>query len=233
MDDQLNRKRRAAQKAVERIQDGMLVGLGSGSTTRVAIELLGARMVNGLKIKAVSSSLDSAELARKLGIAVTKFIGQSVDVYIDGADEVDPQFNLIKGGGGALLREKVLAFQSDHNIIMVDESKQVSVLGSFPLPVEVNPFGSEMVKQWIEEKYSIRTNFRFRDDDLFLTDNGNCILDCYFGQIPKPGELNAELTFIPGILETGLFLDLVDELVVGHKDNAITLINPGTWLKDS
>jgi len=234
MDDQINGKKSAAQRAVEQIQDGMIVGLGSGTTTRIAIEVLGLRVRNGLKINAVSSSGASAEFAKELGIQLKDFTNQSIDLYIDGADEVDPEFNLIKGGGGALLREKVLAFRSHHNIIMVDETKKVLVLGNFPLPLEVSHFGSETVKQWIEKRYDIQTTIRQQDNQAFITDNGNLILDCQFGQIPNPGELSAELKQVPGVIETGLFVDFVDELIVGYKNKVdITILNPIKWLEDS
>lgn len=234
MDDQINGKQSAAQRAVEQIQDGMVVGLGSGTTTRIAIEMLGVRVRNGLKINSVSSSGASAEFARELGIPIEVFTDHSIDIYVDGADEVDPQFNLIKGGGGALLREKILAFRSDHNIFIVDETKKVPVLGNYPLPLEVNHFGCETVKRWIEKRYDIQTTLRQQDNQAFTTDNGNFILDCQFGQIPNPGELSAALKQIPGVIETGLFIDFVDELMVGCENKIdVTILNPIRWLKDS
>ena len=234
MEDQTNGKKSAAQNAVEQIQDGMVVGLGSGSTTRIAIEMLGLRVRNGLKIKSVSSSQASAKLARELGIQVDDFTDQSISIYIDGADEVDPGFNLIKGGGGALLREKFLALRSDHTIIIVDETKMVPVLGRFPLPLEINQFGSVIVKQWIEKRYDIQASIRPQDNQDFITDNGNFVLDCQFGQITHPEELSRELNQIPGVVETGLFVDLVDQLMVGYRDKVeIKVLNPIRWPKDS
>lgn len=219
---------------MEQIQDGMLVGLGSGSTTRIAIEILSERVRNGLKISAVSSSGASGQLARELGITVEDFTDQAMDIYIDGADEVDPEFNMIKGGGGALLREKLLAFHSDHNLFMVDETKKVPVLGRFPLPLEISKFGSQAVKRWIENEYNIQVAIRQHDNRTFVTDNGNSILDCQFVQIPKPKELSTALNQIPGVIETGLFVDCVDQLLVGYeKEVDITTLNPIQWPKDS
>ncbi|HHU83450.1 MAG TPA: ribose-5-phosphate isomerase RpiA [Firmicutes bacterium] len=187
-------KKMVAEAAVEFIEDGMIVGLGTGSTAYWAIQKIGVRTSEGLKIKAVATSRASELLARELQIPLVDLSDiDHVDLTIDGADEVDPGLNLIKGGGGALLREKIVAAASRELVIVVDETKLVEKLGMFPLPVEVVPFGVELTRRRIEE-LGCKTRIRMRDKkDRYQTDNGNHIIDCEFGRIEEPGELNQAL----------------------------------------
>jgi len=229
MDQQDQWKKAAAQKGVDYIRDGMIVGLGSGSTMKFAIELIGQKVKSGLSIKGVSSSVPSTELATQHGIELTGYEKLSiVDVNLDGADEVDPNFNLIKGGGGALLREKINAFAAQLNIILVDQTKMVEKLGRFPLPVEVNQFGHEEVKRTIERIYGIEVELRMKEDSVFVSDNGNYILDCFFEEIDDPHTTNAELMHIPGLVETGFFLGVTDILIIGTESGPqVRQVKPG------
>ena len=230
MDQQDQWKKLAAEKGVDYIQNGMVVGIGSGSTIKFAIELLGEKVKAGLSVKGVSSSVPSTELANRHGIELIDYSKLNmVDINLDGADEVDPDFNLIKGGGGALLREKINAFAAQMNIILVDQTKMVEHLGRFPLPVEVNQFGYEEVKRTIERIYGIEVGLRMKEDKIFITDNGHYILDCFFEEIEDPHTTNAELIHIPGLLETGFFLGLTDILIIGSESGPLVRQGqPGT-----
>ena len=216
-------KRAAAEYAVKYVQDGMIVALGSGSTVYFMIQKLGQRVrEEGLKIQAVPSSDRSEQLARELNIPVLDVSAVSrMDVGIDGADEVDRRGNLIKGGGGALLREKILAFNSHAFHVIVDEDKQVDVLGKFPLPVEVIPFGINLAMKHLQE-LGCQPVLRVRSDKTFITENGNRIVDCQFDQIKDPDTLSAAIKRIPGVVETGLFSGkLVKTVIVGRKDGSV------------
>jgi ribose 5-phosphate isomerase A len=215
-------KKMVAEAAVEFIEDGMIVGLGTGSTAYWAIQKIGVRTSEGLKIKAVATSRASELLARELQIPLVDLSDiDHVDLTIDGADEVDPGLNLIKGGGGALLREKIVAAASRELVIVVDETKLVEKLGMFPLPVEVVPFGVELTRRRIEE-LGCKTRIRMRDEkDRYQTDNGNYIIDCEFGRIENPEKLNQVLNMIPGVVENGLFIKLAARVVVGYKNGNI------------
>ena len=214
-----NAKKLAAEKAVEFVQDGMIVGLGTGSTSFFAIHRIAERIKQeGLKIQAVSSSKSSEELAVQLGIPLIPFAEvDSIDLTIDGADEVDGAFNLIKGGGGALLREKILASNSRKFIVIVDESKVVKRLGKFPLPVEIVPFAAELTIKNLG-KHECTPTVRMIDGKPFLTDNGNWIVDCRFGEIANPDVLGRQLKAIAGVVEHGLFIAMTDTVAVGHSD---------------
>ncbi|MBO9597231.1 MAG: ribose-5-phosphate isomerase RpiA [Cohnella sp.] len=214
-----NAKKLAAEKAVEFVQDGMIVGLGTGSTSFFAIHRIAERIKQeGLKIQAVSSSKSSEELAVQLGIPLIPFAEvDSIDLTIDGADEVDGEFNLIKGGGGALLREKILASNSRKFIVIVDESKVVKRLGKFPLPVEIVPFAAELTIKNLG-KLECTPTVRMIDGKPFLTDNGNWIVDCRFGEIANPDVLGRQLKAIAGVVEHGLFIAMTDTVAVGHSD---------------
>ncbi|MDD1746174.1 MAG: ribose-5-phosphate isomerase RpiA [Methanomassiliicoccales archaeon] len=208
------KKKAAAEAAIELVKDGMVVGLGTGSTANFAIEGLGKRVGEGLRIRGVATSKATEELARRVGVPVVTLeeVGR-LDLTIDGADEVDPQFNLIKGMGGALLREKIVAFASRQEVIIVDDSKLVDVLGTkSPLPVEVVPFGHLRTKDALESlgcKASLKGG-----SSPFLTDNGNLIYECKFAKIEEPEILEAEIDLIPGVVESGLFIDLATKVVV-------------------
>jgi len=220
MNDLESQKAAAALAAVSEVSDGMLVGLGTGSTAAYAVKEIGRRVTEGsLKIRAVATSVATDTLARSVGIDVIGFEDVSqVDLTIDGADEIDPSFNAVKGGGGALLREKVVASASKRTIIIVDSSKPVEYLGLFKLPIEILPFAVN----WVE--YSLRLldgnpkRRMRRDDTPFLTDQGNMILDTDFGLIKNPGRLAAELDNIPGIVEHGLFLTEIDSVYIGRPE---------------
>lgn len=217
----MNLKKIAAERAAEYIQDGMKVGLGTGSTAYFAICRLGERVREGLQIQAVATSEASDKLAREWGIPIIPFdqIGR-LDITIDGADEVDPDFNLIKGGGGALLREKIVAANSDKLIIVADGSKAVQQLGQFPLPVEVVPFASEWTFQALE-KLGCRPEWRMNEYERYLTDNGNLIADCRMESIVNAAELNVQLNMLPGVVDNGLFVDMADTVILAKDDGSI------------
>lgn len=208
----------AAAKAVEEVRDGMLVGLGTGSTAAYAVKSLSERIKHGLRITAVATSQSTEALARRLAVPLIPFQGLSaVDLTIDGADEIDDRFQAIKGGGGALLREKVIAAASTRVIIVVDFSKLVAQLGKFPLPVEVVPFASEFVRARLAE-LGARVTLRAAVGTPVLTDQGNYILDAALDKIPRPSDVAAAVAAIPGVVEHGLFLDEIDTIIIAHGD---------------
>ncbi|OMF38402.1 ribose 5-phosphate isomerase A [Paenibacillus sp. FSL H8-0548] len=214
-------KRIAAERAVEFVKDGMIVGLGTGSTAYWAIQKIGKRVKEGLSVRAIATSTQSEELARELGISLLSPAEiDLIDVTIDGADEVDCNWNLTKGGGGALLREKIVASASKQLIIIVDESKIVDQLGKFPLPVEVIPFGYEMTIKKLQ-KLGAETVQRVSGDHAYRTDNGNFIVDCHFGTIEKPVELHQTLNLIAGVVDNGLFIDMATQVIVGYMDGSV------------
>ena len=216
-------KQKAALRAVEFVASGMVVGLGTGSTTQFAVRQIAAQLKAGVlkNIVAIPSSIRTEALARQLDIPVTGFDEHpQIDVTIDGADEVDPDLNLIKGGGGALLREKILAQASRRNIIIVDESKLSPKLGTrWALPIEVIPFArrtEEIFLAALGGQVSLRTN---ADGNPFRTDQNNLILDVNFGRMSAPQKLAAQLNERAGIVEHGLFLGLASDVIVaGEKD---------------
>jgi len=209
----------AARRAVELVGDGMTVGLGSGSTASIAIQLLGHRVSGGLKIRAVASSVKSATLASESGIEVIRPEDTDViDIALDGADEVDKKGNLIKGGGASLLREKILAHASQRFYVMVDDSKLVAQLGQFPLPVEVVPFGANLTLSQIE-RLGCECHLRQEAGVLVVSDNGNYVADCTFREIADPAWLDVKLKMIPGVIETGLFLSqVVTSVIIGYRN---------------
>ena len=221
----MNPKKLAAEKAVEFIEDGMVIGLGTGSTAYWAIQKIAQRIQEGLGIRAVASSRNSEELANKLGIPIVAFSEIDViDLTIDGADEVDFRLNLIKGGGGALVREKILAINSKRFFVIVDESKQVEHLGQFPLPVEIVPFAANLTINKLKELGS-NTRIRMSNDKEYITDNGNIIVDCSFEKIAEPIELNKQINLIPGVVDNGLFTRMVSSLVIGYNDGNVKIID--------
>ena len=209
-------KRIAAQKAVEFIESGMIVGLGTGSTVKFLVESLAEKVKAGLAIITVSTSNATRALAESLGIEVVEFNAvEKIDVTIDSADEVDSQLNGIKGGGGALLYEKIVAISSQKNIWIVDSSKIVKQLGNFPLPVEVVPFGSNHIfNKLIQLGYNPK--FRMEDNKNFISDAGHNIIDLKLNKIVSPLKINKELKLIPGVVETGLFLNICDIVIIGR-----------------
>lgn len=220
----MDMKKQAAEKAVEHIQDGMVVGLGTGSTAYFAIQKIGERIKEGLRIGAVATSLDTEKMARELNIPIVSFAAVSaIDISIDGADEVDKSKNLIKGGGGALLREKMVAFHSTTYLVIVDETKLVDRLGKFPLPVEVLPFAAELTLNKLREFG--KATFRQSEGRNFITDNGNFIADLDAFPIEDPQNLDTRLRQIPGVLETGLFSHtLVTHVLVGTKTGEVNTL---------
>jgi ribose 5-phosphate isomerase A len=212
-------KEAAGRAAAKLVRDGDIVGLGSGSTAYFAVVALGERVKAGLKIVGIPTSVQTAGLARQLGIPLTTLDEHpEIDITIDGADEVDPQLRLIKGGGGALLREKVIAAASKKMVVVADSSKVVPVLGKFPLPVEVISFARTVVEKKI---VSLGASPKLRakpDGSPFITDNSNQILDCSFGKITDPAALALILSDTPGIVEHGLFIGLASIALVGHGD---------------
>lgn len=221
----MNLKQLAAEKAVEYVQDGMRVGLGTGSTAYWAIRRIGERVAKeGLSIQAVATSKASEKLAQEQGIPLIPFDRlEGLDLTIDGADELDRELHLIKGGGGALLREKIVAFHSKELIIIADESKLVDKLGHFPLPVEIVPFANEWTLASLEE-LGAKPMLRTEDERIYVTDNGNYIADCRFGVIENPKELHRMLLDLPGVVDNGLFIGLARRAVIGHSDGTVTIL---------
>jgi len=214
----------AGAKAAEHVKDGMIVGLGSGSTAAWATKKIGEMVKEGLQIRAIPTSEETRELAEELEIPLTSLSEVNhIDLTIDGADEVDEDLNLIKGGGGALVREKIVAHESKRLIIVVDESKLVKKLGDFPLPVEVVHFGCE--KTLINlEKLECQARLRKEGDKIFNTDNDNFIIDCNFEVIEDPKKLNTTINILPGVVETGLFIQMADEVIVGYESGEVEVI---------
>jgi ribose 5-phosphate isomerase A len=212
-------KEAAARASLRFVRDGDIVGLGSGSTAAYAVRLLGERVRAGLKICGIPTSSQTRELATSLGIPLTTFDEvQEIDVTIDGADEVDSQLRLIKGGGGALLHEKVVAWASRQLVIIADSSKQVPMLGNFPVPIEVIAFAQALVKKRMEA-LGASVKLRQSNGSPFVTDEGHHILDCSFGQIPDPPALARRLSDMPGVVEHGLFIDMASVVLIarGHE----------------
>ena len=228
----------AAKRAVDFVEDGMRVGLGTGSTAAWLVKMLGELVRDeNLRFKAVPTSTRTAQLAREVGIDVYELGDVKwLDLTIDGADEFDPNLNLIKGGGGALLQEKIVATASDQMVVISDASKSVDMLGAFPLPVEVVKFGWETTKELIEEALSninvlghVAT-LRMQNDGPYITDEGHFILDLHLKRIENPRELSLVINQIPGVVENGLFLDVADAIVIGFGDGRVEVrdINNGT-----
>ncbi len=219
----------AARRAVDFVEDGMRVGLGTGSTAGWMVRLLGETVrTEGLRIQGVPTSQRTAELAAQAGVPLTTLdAAKWLDLTIDGADEFDADLNLIKGGGGALLREKIVATASDRMVVIADLAKEVRHLGAFPLPVEVIPFGWQTTRALIEETLvsldvlGREVMLRRNGDRPFLTDQGNMILDLHLNRIGNPRQLSFVLNQIPGVVENGLFIDICDTVIVGHGDGRV------------
>ena len=220
-------KEAAARASLRFVRDGDVVGLGTGSTAAFAIQLLGEKVRSGLKIRGIPTSVKSQELAMSLGIPLTTFDDcQQIDVAIDGADEIDPQLCLIKGGGGALLREKVVASAARQFVVIADSTKQVPVLGKFPLPVEVIPFAEALVAKKISTLGATVSRRRSSQGGPYITDEGHHILDCNFGKIPDPQELARLLSDMPGVVEHGLFVGMADVVLIGKEDKVLEVRPP-------
>jgi ribose 5-phosphate isomerase A len=223
-----NLKKAAAHKAIEFIRDGMVVGLGTGSTAKHLLVALGEQVRAGRKLRGVPTSQETAALARESGIPLIDTENRwEIDAALDGADQVDPNFNLIKGGGGALLKEKIVVASAKQFIVMIDHTKQVSVLGgSFPLPIEVIPFGWGSTARKIEALTKSRVVLRERNGVPFKTEAGHLIVDVHIDRIDRPGELETALNLIPGVVETGLFVGRTNVLIVGTPQGVHTIHVP-------
>jgi ribose 5-phosphate isomerase A len=220
-------KRAAAGASLRFIKDGQIVGIGTGSTAACFIHLLGEEVKKGLRIRGIPTSARSREQAASLGIPLTTLDDcPEIDVTVDGADEVDPQLRLIKGGGGALLREKIVASASEQLVIIADETKRVSVLGKFALPVEVIKFAQVVVKKNIEALGAQVSLRRDANGNPYLTDENNHILDCHFGQISDPERLARQLNDMPGVVEHGLFIGMASVVLVANGSQVVELRAP-------
>lgn len=218
-------KMAAGKKAAEWIENGMIVGLGTGSTADCFIRSLIERCKAGLRIKAVSSSRASTELAKKGGIEVLDINSvPRVDITVDGADEIDPKKRMIKGGGGAHVREKILASSSNEMVVVVDESKLVPSVGRGKLPVEIIFYGSPATRMKIEE-LGYQGKWRLNDDaTLYITENGNLLFDITFDSPPRsPEEVHEEIHSIPGVIDTGFFFNLAGRVIVGYPDRKVEI----------
>lgn len=221
-------KRNAAIAAMEFVEDGMTLGLGTGSTAKHFVELLADEVADGLVVRGVPTSLETKRLAEAHGVPLLEVEKvEQIHFTVDGADEVDQSGNLIKGGGAALLREKIIANASDHMVVIADPSKQVERLGAFPLPIEVTQFGftltakkvfDALVASGIERP---KVNLRMDDEGApLITDGGNYILDCHCKRIPDAMATAARLSAVPGIVEHGLFIELARTVIIGGEDGA-------------
>ena len=223
-------KAAAAERALEYVENGMRLGLGTGSTAAKFVDLLGKKVSAGLDVVCVATSQATQAQAEALGIRMSTLDEMPfLDLTVDGADEVDGELRMIKGGGGALLREKIVATASGRMVVIADTSKKVETLGAFPLPLEVVPFGLTATRNMITAlaadagcEGEIRVRM-LSGGKPFLTDSGNLILDCHFGRIEEPEELDEALKLIPGVVENGLFIGIADLAVIAGE-GGITLI---------
>ncbi len=222
-------KTHAARAALNYVKDGMVLGLGSGSTADIFTELLGLRVADGLKVQGIPTSQRTADAAAEAGIPLLSIEhADRIDLTVDGADEIGPDFALIKGGGGCLLREKIIANASDLMVVIADESKIVSTLGAFALPVEIDPFGFSITARKVFDVFGITGSARpavsLREDKRsgkpFITDGGHYILDCACGVIADPAKTAAQLCAVPGVVEHGLFIDLARVAIIGGEHGA-------------
>jgi ribose 5-phosphate isomerase A len=223
-------KRAAAARALDFVRPGMRLGLGTGSTARHFVDLLGERVAQGLDVIAVPTSEATRAQAATLGIALTTLDQTpALDLTVDGADEVAPDLTLIKGGGGALLREKIVATASARMIVIADESKYVAVLGRFPLPIEIVPFGAAATHRAIDAAIAAAgcagpaVLRKGKDKQVFVTDSGHWILDAHLQRIPDPRELAVRLCMVPGVMEHGLFIDKAQTVILAGS-NGVRLI---------
>ncbi|MFT0600313.1 ribose 5-phosphate isomerase A [Bacillus cereus] len=216
----MNLKQLAGEYAAYFVNDGMKIGLGTGSTVYWTIQKLGERVKDGLSFQAVPTSKETEALAKQLNIPLISLNDvQSLDLTIDGADEIDSNLQLIKGGGGALLREKIVASSSKELLIIADESKLVTHLGTFPLPVEIIPFSWKQTERKIQS-LGCQTTLRLKNNEIFITDNNNnMIVDCIFpNHIATPSDLHKRLKMITGVVETGLFVNMTSKAIIGTKN---------------
>ena len=217
-------KEAAARASLQFIKDGQVVGLGTGSTAAYFIQMLGEKVKQGLRIRGIPTSERSLELARSLGIPLTTLDEcQEIAVTVDGADEVDPQLRLIKGGGGAMLREKIVASATKQLVIVADASKRVPVLGKFPLPVEVIRFAEVLVAKRIGAMGADVQLRKGVDGQPFVTDENNHVLDCHFGEIRDPERIARQLSDMPGVVEHGLFVGMASVALFARGNEIVEL----------
>lgn len=220
-------KKAAAFAVLPKIQDGMVVGLGTGSTANHFTHALAEKVKAGLKVKCVPTSEATAKLAQSLGLELTTLEEHPfIDITVDGADEIDPDFRLIKGGGGALLIEKIVGSSSKFMVVIADESKQVKTLGKFALPIEVVPFGVKATAWKIERAFQTfemqpKLTLRTKDGKPFRTDAGNCIIDCACGEIKNADRLEFMLNNLPGVVNNGLFIGICGVAYIGKADGSV------------
>ncbi|MDQ0297963.1 ribose 5-phosphate isomerase A [Salibacterium salarium] len=218
-------KKAAAEKSVDFIKNGMIIGLGSGSTVYWMMKELSQKVEQGLQVKGIPSSKRTENWAIELQIPLTDFHENlTLDLAIDGADEIDPDFNLLKGGGGSLVREKIVNNASKEVVIIGDKPKLVSQLGKIPLPIEIVPFGWEVTANHILSQLDCEPVLRRKDGDIFISDNGNYIVDCSFEHIPNPKALHDQLKNLVGVVETGLYVNLADTVVISEKEHVNVLM---------
>lgn len=221
----MNEKQIAAEKAVEFVQNGMILGLGTGSTVNFFLKKLSEQVKKGLHVTGVPSSNSTTSLALSYNIPLISIDEvDEIDLTIDGADEVDEQFNGIKGGGGAMLYEKIIASISKKNIWIVDSSKLVSKLGKFPIPVEVVSFGYKQTLNKLKQA-GFNPSLRIKNGEIFQSDGGNYVVDLTLGKIENPGKLSREIKLINGVIDNGLFINTPDLILVGYKDEMKVLEN--------
>jgi ribose 5-phosphate isomerase A len=222
-------KRLAAINAIRYVQQDMTIGIGTGSTVYWFIQELALYVQQGLSCSCVPTSKETDLLARQMGIPMLELNDVSkIDLTIDGADEIDTKLRLIKGGGSALLQEKMVAAASDKLIIIADSSKLVKQLGVFPLPVEVIPYGWKQVQRRINALYNIQTILRMKDEKPLITDHGHYILDCHFLQIQHTEELTVALNTIPGVVDNGLFVQMAHSAIIAYPDGYVTTMSAET-----
>jgi ribose 5-phosphate isomerase A len=220
-------KKRVGVYAADYVQQGMTIGIGTGSTVYWLLQELGNRVHQGLQFRAIPTSRQTQTLATEMGITIADLnMVNELALTIDGADEVDPALQLIKGGGGALLQEKIVAAASRQLIIIADETKMVNTLGHFPLPVEVIPFGWKHVQKKIVQLGCKDVVLRQKNNETFVSDHGHYILDCHFGSIGDAALLDQHLHQVPGIVDTGLFLNMADIIITGYTDGRIVTTQP-------
>lgn len=221
----MEQKRIAGQKATEYIKDGMILGLGTGSTAYYMIKKVGELVQNGMNLKAVATSKSTENLAKELHIPLVQIDEvDRIDLCIDGVDEIDKHFNAIKGGGGALFREKFVANLADEVIWIMDDSKLVDSIGAFPLPIEVLPYGYTQVIRKLKE-YSFNPIIRIKDGNVFITDNGNYIVDLHIGNPMDINDVYNKVNGITGILEIGLFINMCNRIIVGTDSGTKVIEN--------
>ena len=222
-------KQQAGVDACKFVTNGMKVGLGTGSTVRYTVLELGRRIAEeGLGIVGVPTSLATEQLANKVGIPLVELSDCShLDIVIDGADEFDENFNLIKGGGAALLREKIVAQESNSMVVVADERKMVKTLGAFPLPIEITPFSYQATIRQLTKLLDCRVNCRMSGDNPVVTDNGNYIADAHCGPtLTEPVELESRILAIAGVVQVGLFNNMCDVVILAKDSGVETMVNP-------